>query len=203
MRLIRIVCALIATFFIGMFIAPLVIYLVKRMKARQTILCYVTQHKDKEGIPTMGGLIFVFSTIIGSFIFWKGQKTLALICMIVTLAYCLIGFLDDVLKVALKRNLGLRAYQKILSQGAIAILATIFAYKNQYVGTEIIIPMIQKTVNISWWYLPLSFIVYIATTNAVNLTDGLDGLAASTSCIYLSAIFAIIGIKYIDATNNG
>lgn len=201
--MIRIVCAIFTAFFIGMFIAPVVIHFIKKMKARQTILCYVTQHKDKEGIPTMGGIIFVASALISSLIFWTGAKKLALICVLVTLSYFLIGFIDDFLKVVLKRNLGLRAYQKIISQATIAILATIFAYNNQYIGSEIVIPMFKVTINIGWWYIPLSFLVYIATTNAVNLTDGLDGLAGSTSSIYLSVIFVIVGIKYIEASNMG
>ncbi len=201
--MIKIVCALITAFFLGMFLAPLVIWTVKKLKVRQTILCYVTQHKDKEGIPTMGGLIFIVATVVSCLIFWKGNKTLAITTLAVTAAYCAIGFLDDILKVILKRNLGLRAYQKIISQSAIAILATIFAYKNQYVGGEIILPIINKTISLGWWYLPFGFIVYVATTNAVNLCDGLDGLAGSVMTVYLSAIFVLIGIKYNEASEMG
>lgn len=201
--MIKIVCALLTAFFFGMFFAPLVIWAVKKLKVKQTILCYVTQHKDKEGIPTMGGLIFIVSTLVSCLIFWSGNKVLAITTLAVTAAYCAIGFLDDILKVILKRNLGLKAYQKIISQAAIALLATVFAYKNQYVGGEIFLPFIDKTLNLGWWYLPLSFMVYISTTNAVNLTDGLDGLAGSVAAIYLSAIFVLIGIKYNEASIMG
>jgi len=201
--MIFLISAFVAAFFIGMFIAPLAVSLFKKLKARQTILSYVEQHKSKDGVPTMGGVIFLIAAAASSLIFWRGEKDLAVTALIVTLAYGLIGFLDDALKAIFKRNLGLKAYQKIVSQTAIAVLATLFAYRNQYLGADIYIPMFNSAFHIGWWYLPISFLVYIATTNAVNLTDGLDGLAGSSVCIYFAVFFAIIGIMYSSASADG
>ncbi len=187
----------------GMIIAPMIIKVIRRFKAKQTILNYVVQHKDKEGIPTMGGIIFMLSTSVACFIMWKGRYNLAAIILIITLCYSLVGGLDDFIKIVFKRNLGLKAYQKVISQTAIAILATIFAYKNMYIGSEINIPIIAKTIDLQWWYIPLSIIIYIATTNSVNLTDGLDGLAGSTTSIYLATFFVVIASTYYSASQLG
>jgi phospho-N-acetylmuramoyl-pentapeptide-transferase len=186
-----------------MALAPLIIKFIKRINAKQTILNYVVQHKDKEGIPTMGGVIFVISTAITSLIMWQGENKLATVVLIVTLCYCLIGGLDDLIKVAFKRNLGLKAYQKIIAQLAIAIFATIFAYRNMYIGSVINIPIAGITLDLKWWYIPFSIFIFIATTNSVNLTDGLDGLAGSTTSIFLATFFVIITITYIDASDMG
>lgn len=186
-----------------MVLAPAVIYLIKKLRIRQTILFYVEQHKDKEGIPTMGGLIFLISTVISSFIMWSGQNTLALSALLIMLSYGIIGFLDDFIKIVLHRNLGLKAYQKIISQLAIAIIAAIFAYKNQYVGSTINLPFTDKALDMGFWFLPFCIFVFIATTNSVNLTDGLDGLAGSTTALFLATFFVITIITYYDYVDLG
>lgn len=191
------------SFAVGVIIAPPVIYLIKKLKARQTILTYVSQHKDKEGIPTMGGIIFLVPAVIFYFVFAKGQNRLSFVALAVTLAYGLIGGLDDAIKVIFKRNLGLKAYQKIISQLVIAVLATVFAYKNGYVGSQIYIPVIKQYVETGWFYIPFTIIAYIATTNCVNLTDGLDGLAGSTVVLYLSVVFVIIAGIYLESVDAG
>ncbi len=199
----RILLAFVCAFFIGMIIAPPTIFLIKKMKAKQTILSFVEQHKEKEGVPTMGGIIFILAALITSFIFWKGESKLAFIALMVTVSYGIVGGLDDAIKVIFKRNLGLKAYQKIISQSVIAILATLFAYKNYYVGSTIIVPVFNTAINLKWFYIPLSFIIYIATTNCVNLTDGLDGLAGSTVSLYLAVFFIAIYVAYGDAVELG
>lgn len=201
--MIRWIISFLVAFFIGMTIAPVIIKVIKKLKAKQTILNYVVQHKDKEGIPTMGGVIFMLSTCFACFIMWKGRYNLAAVILIITLCYSLIGGMDDFIKIAFKRNLGLRAYQKVISQLAIAVLATIFAYKNMYIGSEINIPILGVSFDLKWWYIPLSIIIYIATTNSVNLTDGLDGLAGSTTSLYLATFFVVIAITYYTSSEMG
>ncbi len=191
------------SFAVGVIIAPSVIYLIKKLKARQTILTYVAQHKDKEGIPTMGGIIFLVPAVIFYFVFAKGQNRLSFVALAVMLAYGLIGGLDDAIKVIFKRNLGLKAYQKIISQLVIAVLATVFAYKNGYVGSQVFIPILKRYVEFGWFYIPFTIIAYIATTNCVNLTDGLDGLAGSTVVLYLSVAFVIIAGMYLESVDAG
>ncbi len=189
--MIRLGISLLSTFAIGILITPIVIFAINKLKAKQTILSYVTQHQEKVGIPTMGGIIFLLPLLF-SFLFYKGEKTLATTAVIITFGYALIGALDDLLKVVFQRNLGLKAYQKIISQVVLACIATYFAYNSPYIGTSIYLPFFEESIDLSWWYLPISIFIYIATTNSVNLIDGLDGLAGSTVSIYLLTFFAII-----------
>lgn len=186
-----------------MIIAPPVILVIRKLKAGQTILSYVSQHKDKEGIPTMGGIIFLLAAMTACLIFWKGTKRLATVALLIVFCYGIVGGLDDFIKVFFKRNLGLKAYQKIISQTVIAVLATVFAYRNQYVGSEIFIPVINRTLELHWTYILLSFLVYIATTNCVNLTDGLDGLAGSTVVVYLVFFGTMLYGSYLTEADMG
>ena len=199
----ELVFSFLSSFLIGMAIAKPIVFLMKRIKARQTILCYVEQHKDKVGTPTMGGLIFLLPTILSCLFFWQGEKRIALFCLAVTLSYGLIGGLDDLIKILFKRNLGLRPYQKIISQAAIAALATYFCFTSEYVGSTIVVPFFHSNISLGWWYLPLCFLAFVATTNCVNLTDGLDGLAGSVSTVYLSTFFVIALSVLLSATDLG
>jgi len=175
----------------------------KKIKGRQTILSYVTQHKDKDGIPTMGGVIFLLPALVFCFVFWEGEKELAFVALMVTLTYGVIGGLDDFIKVFFKRNLGLKAYQKIISQLVIAVLVSVFVYKNGYVGEEIYIPFFKTYVNLKWGVIPLTVFIFLATTNCVNLTDGLDGLAGSTVAVFFAVTFIAVLFIYNSAVNLG
>lgn len=197
----KILLVFLCSFAVAMVIMPIFIFCMKKVKAKQIILSYVEQHKTKVGIPTMGGFVFLLSSSIVCAIFWQGEKTLAIVALTVTLVYGGIGALDDGIKVFFKRNLGLKAYQKIISQSVIAILVSLFLYRNHYVGSEISIPIFNRTFDISWGYLPLCFLALIATSNCVNLTDGLDGLAGTTVTLYLGAI-AVIILGIFDAKSN-
>ena len=116
------------------------------------------------------------------------------------IAYGAIGFLDDFLKIKHHQNLGLKAYQKIIAQAGIAIILSLFCYFNGFLSRSVVIPFTDLTFDIGWWIIPLVFLLYIATTNAVNLLDGLDGLATSvSSVIYFSlAIMLMIFASKLD-----
>ena len=101
---------LITSFVVSTIFLKLFIPFLKKQKAGQQILCYVKEHSQKSGTPTMGGVCFLVVSIVISLIFFKGQKTLALLALAVYLAYGVTGFLDDFIKIYFKRNLGLRAY---------------------------------------------------------------------------------------------
>ena len=168
----------------------LLLPLLKRLKAGQYILGYVKEHKSKSGTPTMGGLAFVVAIIIVGFClcgFNSGQANLTLA---VTAGFTIVGFLDDFLKIYRKENEGLKPYQKIFFQLAIAIVAAVYCYVNEL--TYISVPFAGNlSVDIKWGIIPLVAFIFIATVNCVNLTDGLDGLAGSTSMAYL-VIFGIM-----------
>ena len=101
-----------------------VIAFAKRAKANQTILFYVDKHEGKKGTPTMGGIMFLVGVCVPVIAF--GREKLGIVALCITLGYGLIGFLDDFIKVKLKRNLGLKAYQKIIGQLGIAAIAAAF-----------------------------------------------------------------------------
>ena len=172
-------------FLFALIISPFIISIIKREKVKQVILNYVEAHSIKAGTPTMGGIIFLIAIPLVSLICFNGESLLAKTSLIIFLAYGLIGFLDDFIKFKFKRNLGLRAYQKIIFQLAVSIAVGFFVYKSRFIGSECIIPFTNKTIDLGAWIIPVVAIIYLATTNAVNLTDGLDGLATSTTFAYM------------------
>lgn len=162
--------------------------ILKKIKAGQTILEYVETHKDKNGTPTMGGLFFIISAVIAFFLFGGGTGRIAVVAVSIGLSFMTVGFLDDFIKIRYKRNEGLKAYQKIIFQLSIAAFAGFFAYNNGI--TVFHLPFTQKKVDLGVFTVPAVTVIFIAITNSVNLTDGLDGLAGSVSAVYL--LFSVL-----------
>jgi phospho-N-acetylmuramoyl-pentapeptide-transferase len=178
---------------IGLIFLPLL----KKLKLKQSILGYVKEHKSKEGTPTMGGIIFLLSSSVAFLLFKKGESLLSTLSLIISVSFCIVGLIDDFIKIKNSRNLGLTSLQKILFQTAIALISSIFLYKNAM--TSIYIPYTLKFVDLGFISIFLNFFIFIATVNSVNLVDGLDGLCTSTTFVYLLAI-SIIG--FIELTFN-
>lgn len=179
-------------FFATLIISPFVISFIKKEKVKQVILNYVEAHSMKSGTPTMGGIIFLLSITLVSVICFDGSASLARMAIIIFLSYGLVGFLDDFIKFKFKRNLGLRAYQKIIFQLVISILTGLFVYKHSLLGGVLIVPFTSYQIDIGAWIIPLVALIFLATTNAVNLTDGLDGLASSTTFSYMLSFLTLI-----------
>lgn len=177
--------SILIAFILCVIVSPLVIIFAKKLKLKQTIYEYVDMHNSKKGTPTMGGLSFLIAITITSLIITRASGVLANITIVVTLAYGVLGFLDDFIKIKLARNLGLRAYQKVIGQVAIAIIIGIFVYSSGLVGTDIYIPFTTISLDLGYFIIPFTILVFLATTNSVNLTDGLDGLASGTSLAFL------------------
>lgn len=156
--------------------------LLKKIKAGQYILGYVKEHEKKTGTPTMGGISFMLAIAFVAIFFNLYSDKRVIVAVVVSLAFMIVGFLDDFIKIRFKRNLGLKAYQKIIFQLVISIFVGLFCYTNKL--TFLNIPFTKLSFNVGVWYIPLSAVVLIASVNSVNLTDGLDGLAASTSLCY-------------------
>ena len=192
-----------ATFFAGMLLAPVVMSLAKRLKAGQTTLKYVTQHDGKSGTLTFGGLIFLVAVAVIVGVFGGFRYTLARTALVVTLAYGVIGFLDDFIKVRLKDNKGLRAYQKIIFQFGVAVVTAVFAYKSEYIGSKIALNFSLGEWDLKGFYIPFAVIVFLALSNGVNLTDGLDGLAGTTTALYSAFFTIVILFEYVDAVEYG
>lgn len=158
----------------------------------------------------MGGISFTLSAFIITLILARGEKSLAVQILAVTLGFGIIGFLDDFIKVRFKRNEGLTPLQKIIFQVAVAVVTAIFAYRSPYAGDTVYLPFTLRALNLGWFALPLYAFAFIAFANAVNLTDGLDGLAAKSGAAYscfFTAILAVIvyyvGVRPDEAEEYG
>lgn len=194
--------ALVWGFLFTLVISPFIISFIKREKVKQVILSYVESHSAKSGTPTMGGIIFIISITIVSLICFRGSSSLATMAILIFVAYGLVGFLDDFIKFKFKRNLGLRAYQKIIFQLVISVAIGFYVYRSELVGGVLVIPFTDITVDIGWWIIPLVALIYIATTNSVNLTDGLDGLASSTTMTYMFS-FVLLALVLMSSSLAG
>ena len=199
--MIKLLVAFLASFGLSTILMPLIIHFFKKKSAQQTILGYVKNHKDKNGTTTMGGVVFIISTLILAFIFIE-YDMVWFTCLCVSVFYGILGFLDDYIKVKHKQNLGLRAYQKIVGQAGIAIIFSIFIYFSSQAG-NMFVPFSSSSFDIKYFIIPIVIIVMVASTNSVNLLDGLDGLAGSVSFIYLIIFTVITSIIGIDLYNQG
>lgn len=156
-------------------------------------------HLKKAGTPTMGGVLFIISSLIAvlvsslaGFVFTNE----IILLVLGNTAFGLVGFLDDYIKFFKHRNLGLRAYQKLVLQMLFSALIAYYAYK--LAGTMVYIPF-YKEVDLGKWVILLNFFILVASTNAVNLTDGLDGLATGVMSIILLTL-AIYSLKISNMT---
>lgn len=202
----QLIYTIIIGFFITLMLGPLIIPFLKRLKVGQTIREEGPQsHMTKSGTPTIGGIIIITSVLITCFTSGVINKDL-LVALGATVAFGLIGFIDDFIKVVLKRNLGLRAYQKLLLQTLVAVLLAIYQSNTSVVETKIIIPFIDGSLKIGniiipqylelgILYIPFIVFVVVATVNSANLTDGLDGLAAGVTLI-ITAFFSMLAMSW-------
>jgi phospho-N-acetylmuramoyl-pentapeptide-transferase len=165
------------SFIIALLLGPLSIPLLRKLNVGQSIREEGPKsHIKKSGTPTMGGIIFLLAAIVTSLTSGIVNKDISLL-IFSTLGFGAIGFIDDFIKVVLKRNLGLRAYQKLLAQILIAVILVIYQTKTASQGTEIIVPFLNNFyLDLGILYLPFIIFVVVGTVNSVNLTDGLDGL---------------------------
>lgn len=151
-------------------------------------------HLVKSGTPTIGGLIFLASVILVTLI-TANFKLSVLMILFSTLAFGTVGFIDDYIKVVKKRNLGLRAYQKLLLQILTAVILIIYQYNSKNMGTDLYIPFLKDYRSIGFLYVPFIIFVIVGTVNSVNLTDGLDGLSSSVTIICL-LFFNVVAVKF-------
>lgn len=172
----------------GLIIVPLL----KKFNIKQTINVFLEKtHLKKEGTPVMGGIIFIIPTLITVFILLATDKmqlsTNLIIVLFVFLAYALLGFIDDYLIVKRHSNEGLTEFQKLFGQ---VLIALIFFFLYLKAGNEphIVITTIGLDINLGWAYGILILFLLVASSNAVNITDGLDGLAGGLSAIAFLAI---------------
>ncbi|WP_191561788.1 phospho-N-acetylmuramoyl-pentapeptide-transferase [Metabacillus idriensis] len=177
-------------FLISVLISPIFIPFLRRLKFGQSIRDEGPKsHQKKSGTPTMGGIMIILSvivtTIVMSYKFAEPSVEMYLL-LFVMFGYGLLGFLDDFIKVVMKRNLGLTSKQKLIGQIIIAVIFYI-VFKQYGFSSEIRIPGTELSFDLGWAYVILIIFMLVGGSNAVNLTDGLDGLLSGTAAIAFGA----------------
>lgn len=181
------VLALMIGFIISIIVGVVIVPILRKIKVKQTLSTYLfKKHKEKEGTPTMGGLIFIIPTIVSIIILLLLNKiefsSNLFIVMFVFLSYALLGFVDDYLKIKAKNNDGLSITQKVIVQVLIALIF-FFIYMQGGGTTDITISALGISIDMGWLYGLFILFLLVGSSNAVNLTDGLDGLAGGLSLI--------------------
>ncbi|MBS5981127.1 phospho-N-acetylmuramoyl-pentapeptide-transferase [Clostridium butyricum] len=189
-----ILAPLVISFIFSLILGPIFIPILHKLKFGQNIRKEGPKsHQKKAGTPTMGGIIFFISVAATILIMGPSFTDPKMIILYSFLAFGFIGFLDDMLKIIHKDNLGLKAGQKMILLLIFSVALAVYGYKN--IGTDILIPLGSGfKLNLGLLYIPFIIIYYAAVTNAVNLTDGIDGLATSVTIIVLT-FFTIVAFK--------
>lgn len=178
----KIVMAIVISFIVASILGPIIIPLLHKLKFGQNIRQEGPKsHLKKAGTPTIGGLIFIFATIITMFIMVGNPTDEAMIALYSFVGFGFVGFLDDLLKIIKKKNEGLTSGQKMILLLIVSGFLTWYAYK--YIGTSINILFLNGQINFGLFYIPFVMFYFAGVTNAVNLTDGLDGLATSVTVL--------------------
>ncbi|HEX3077039.1 MAG TPA: phospho-N-acetylmuramoyl-pentapeptide-transferase [Lachnospiraceae bacterium] len=190
----KLILPVLISFIVTLVLCPIAIPFLRRLKFGQYIRDEGPEsHQKKSGTPTMGGVVILIGIVVTSLFYIKDYPNIIPI-LFVTLGFGLIGFLDDYIKVVMKRNLGLRAWQKMLGQ--IVVTAVFGYYLTNYtdVGTSMLIPFSDgKFADVSWLFLPMLFVVMLGTVNGSNFTDGLDGLESSVT-VLIATFFSVVAI---------
>lgn len=190
----RIILPVLLSFVLSVIMGPVVIPILRKMKMRQTEReDGVKSHLKKAGTPTMGGVIILTSIVITCLFFIKDYPKIIPI-MFVTVGFGLIGFLDDYLKVVMKRSDGLFPKQKMGLQIVVTAVFAFYIVKVAKIPLTMLIPFTEgKYLDLGYFAIPMLFIVIIGTVNGVNFTDGLDGLASSVT-VLVATFFTVVAI---------
>ena len=192
---------LIISFFVTLILGMIIIPILRKFKVGQIERDDGPKsHFKKQGTPTMGGIMMIISMIIvvtGAYIYLSidNEGNLAnnlLPILMLTIGFGIIGFIDDFKKLVLKNTKGLKPSYKMLGLLIISVAYVIYLVYGLHIGTDTYIPIMKEYVTMPIYvYIPFAILVILATTNAVNLTDGIDGLASSVSAIIITALTAI------------
>lgn len=184
-------------FVLVMVMGPILLPLLHKFKFGQTVRDDGPQtHLAKTGTPTMGGVMLIISILITTILRSKlnSDVFMALLCM---LGFGVVGLLDDYVKIKKERSLGLTPMQKIIMQVLLAVVISVYRYKTIGHGDQFIIPFINIGLSVGILYIPVMVIIILGTVNAVNLTDGLDGLASGITAI-VSMFFLIFAFAVVN-----
>lgn len=200
---------LLLSFVVSVILGIIIIPILRRLKVGQIEREDGPQsHLKKQGTPTMGGIIMALvMLIVSAFLFYQyrisepdvAHKMIPLI--FVTLGFGLVGFIDDFKKLVLKNTKGLKPMYKMIGLLVISVIYTLYLVKYLNIGTDTYIPIFKEYITLPiWLYIPFAIFVLLGTTNAINLTDGIDGLSTSVTTIILTCLVSIsiiLGVKEI------
>lgn len=189
----EIVIPVIVSFAISAVLGPIVIPFLRRLKVGQTERKELESHLKKNGTPTMGGLMILASIVITSLFYVKDYPKIIPV-LFMTVGFGVIGFLDDYLKVVLRRSDGLLPWQKMLGQIVVTAVFAVYMVRYSGISLSMLIPFSGgKYLDLGWLAIPVLFIAVIGTVNGTNFTDGLDGLASSVT-IMVATFFSVVAI---------
>lgn len=189
----HVAAAVLIAFAVSAVLGPVVIPFLRRLKVGQTEREELKSHLQKTGTPTMGGLMFLAGVLVTGLFFIKDYPKIIPV-LFLTVGFGVIGFLDDYLKVVLRRSDGLLAWQKMLLQIVVTGIFAFYMLNFTDVSLTMLIPFSGgQYLNPGWLAVPLMFFVVIGTVNGVNFTDGLDGLATSVT-VLVATFFSVVAI---------
>ncbi|OQB15686.1 MAG: Phospho-N-acetylmuramoyl-pentapeptide-transferase [Firmicutes bacterium ADurb.Bin193] len=148
-------------------------------------------HKKKSGTPTMGGIVIIIAAAASLVFNYKQLDSMVWYALLCAAGFGFVGFVDDSIKIIFKRNLGLRAWQKLALQLLVAVIFVFGGLASGALSTEVIIPFMKRALDFSWFYIPFTVLSILFVTNSVNLTDGVDGLASAVTV----AVMAFFGFS--------
>lgn len=179
----RALYAAVTSLAICLVIGPALIAFLRRLKFGQSIRLDGPQsHLKKSGTPTMGGIMILLAVLGVVVLFVRDFSDVAWV-LVIMFGYGLLGFLDDIIIIISKRSLGLRAREKLFGQVVLAAIVAFYVYSRPELGTRVMIPYTREWMDLGAWYVLLAIVALVGSANAVNFTDGLDGLAAGTVAI--------------------
>ena len=189
-----VVFPIVIAFLISAVTGPFIIPFLHRLKVGQTVRNEGPEaHLKNNGTPTMGGIMILFAIVVTSLFYVKDYPKIIPI-LFLTLGFGMIGFLDDYIKVVLKRSMGLRAWQKLVLQFVVTGVFAWYLVNYTDVSLAMKIPFWQgHYLNFGIWNIPILFFIVIGTVNGTNFTDGLDGLASSVTVV-VAAFFTVVAI---------
>ncbi|MBQ2284895.1 MAG: phospho-N-acetylmuramoyl-pentapeptide-transferase [Clostridia bacterium] len=186
------IAALLIGFIVAALLGPIFIPVLIKLKFGQSIREIGPKwHEKKSGTPTMGGIIFMVALAISAAVLYKFMDLKSALVLFCAFGFGIVGFLDDFIKVVLKRNLGLRAWQKLALQIIVSVVFVLIGLDKGILSVVIKIPFTDIVWNMGWVYIPFAIFVLLAVVNGVNLTDGIDGLATSVTIVVM-LFFAVV-----------
>lgn len=194
-----ILISVLVSFAISVLLGPVVIPFLRRLHIGQTERTEGPEsHLKKNGTPTMGGILILVSVVVTSILFVRDYPRIIPV-LFLTLGFGLVGFLDDYIKVVLRRSMGLRAWQKFALQILVTGVFVVYLLHYTDVSLAMKVPFLKGVyLDFGWFNIPILFFVVIGTVNGTNFTDGLDGLASSVT-VLVATFFTVVAI----GTNSG